>query len=179
MTTEARIEQGQFVAVPICTATESYGALFLENLESTLSHQDIALVEVLGELAGPLLDHLRTAENLQGSALLDHATGVLNTQGFEMRVREEFARAVDYNLPLTLCMLHLDPSRTTEEQRERAILHVLRMVKGQLREYDIIARLDIDQLALGLVGYRLQEAQAIVVYRVYWDCAVGTTRYVG
>ena len=159
MTTEARIEQGQFVAVPICTATESYGALFLENLESTLSHQDIALVEVLGELAGPLLDHLRTAENLQGSALLDHATGVLNTQGFEMRVREEFARAVDYNLPLTLCMLHLDPSRTTEEQRERAILHVLRMVKGQLREYDIIARLDIDQLALGLVGYRLQEAQ--------------------
>ncbi|MBC8124274.1 MAG: GAF domain-containing protein, partial [Candidatus Kapabacteria bacterium] len=159
MTMEPHIDQGQFVAVPICTASESYGALFLENLESTLSHQDIALVEVLGELAGPLFDHLRTAENLQGSALLDHATGVLNTQGFEMRVREEFARAVDYNLPLTLCMLNLDPSRTTEEQRERAILHVLRMVKGQLREYDIVARLSTDQLALGLVGYRLQEAQ--------------------
>lgn len=156
---EPAIDQGQFVAVPICTSSDSYGALYLENLESTLSHTDIALVEVLGELAGPLFEHLRMSESLEGSALLDSATGVLNTQGFEMRVREEFARAVDYNLPLTLCMLHLDASRTTDEQREHAILHVLRLVKDQLREYDIVARVETDRLALGLVGYRLQEAQ--------------------
>ncbi|MCX6141276.1 MAG: GAF domain-containing protein [Candidatus Kapabacteria bacterium] len=156
---EPVIDQGQFIAVPICTSSDSYGALFLENLESTLSQTDIALVEVLGELAGPLFEHLRMSESLEGSALLDSATGVLNTPGFEMRVREEFARAVDYNLPLTLCMLHLDASRTTGEQREHAVLHVLRLVKEQLREYDIVARVEPDRLALGLVGYRLQEAQ--------------------
>lgn len=156
---EPPLETGQFVAVPLCTASDSYGALFLENVESSLSQQDIGLAEALGQLAGELLEHIRRAEELQGSALLDHATGVLNTQGFEMRIREEFKRAVDYNLPLTLCMVHLDPSRTNAEQRERALLHILRIVKNQLRDYDIVARVEVDQLALGLVGYRLQEAQ--------------------
>ncbi|MBK6291033.1 MAG: GAF domain-containing protein [Candidatus Kapabacteria bacterium] len=156
---EPPLETGQFVAVPLCTASDSYGSLFLENVESSLSQQDIGLAEALGQLAGELLEHIRKAEELQGSALLDHATGVLNTQGFEMRIREEFKRSVDYNLPLTLCMVHLDPSRTNAEQRERALLHILRIVKNQLRDYDIVARVESDQLALGLVGYRLQEAQ--------------------
>lgn len=156
---EPPLETGQFVAVPLCTASDSYGSLFLENVESSLSQQDIGLAEALGQLAGELLEHIRKADELKGSALLDHATGVLNTQGFEMRIREEFKRSVDYNLPLTLCMVHLDPSRTNAEQRERALLHILRIVKNQLRDYDIVARVEHDQLALGLVGYRLQEAQ--------------------
>lgn len=156
---EPVLERGQFVAVPLCTATESYGALFLENLESSLSHQDVALAEALGEQAGILIDRLRTVNDLAKAALLDNGTGVLNLQGFEMRVREEFSRAVDYNMPLTLCVLHLDPSRTTAEQRERAVLHILRLIKNQLREYDLVARTSADELSLGLVGYRLQEAQ--------------------
>lgn len=156
---EPLLETGQFVAVPLCTASDSYGSLFLENVESSLTQQDIALAEALGQLAGEMLENIRKSDELQRSALLDHATGVLNTQGFEMRVREEFKRSVDYNLPLTLCMLHLDPSRTNAEQRERAVLHILRIVRNQLRDYDIVARIETDQLALGLVGYRLQEAQ--------------------
>jgi len=156
---EPSLEVGQFVAVPICTSEESYGAMFFENLEGTLSQQDIALAEALGTQAGSLFEQLRTVEGLQGSALLDHATGVLNTQGFEMRIREEFSRAVDYNMPLTLCMVHLDPSRATTAQREHAILHVLRLVRAQTREYDVIARVAEDALAVGLIGYRLQEAQ--------------------
>lgn len=156
---EPLFEGGQFIAVPICTATESYGALFVENLEGTLSQQDIAIAEALGIQAGTIFEHLRTMEGLQGSVLLDHATGVLNIQGFEMRIREEFSRAVDYNLPLTLCVVNLDPSRTTEEQRSRAVLHVLRLIKKQTRGYDVIARIADDALAVGLIGYRIQEAQ--------------------
>lgn len=156
---EPPLDGGQFVAVPLATTTESFGALFMENLESSLSQQDIALAEALGEHIGSLFEQIHRATALQHSALLDATTGVLNAQGFEMRVREEFARAVDYNIPLTLCMVELDPSRTTAEQREHAVLHVLKLVKNQLREYDVVARVDEFQLALGLVGYKLQEAQ--------------------
>ena len=156
---EPFLDGGQFVAVPLATATESFGALFMENLESSLSQQDIALAEALGEHIGSLFEQIHRAASLQHSALLDAATGVLNAQGFEMRVREEFARAVDYNIPLTLCMIELDPSRTNAEQREQAMLHVLKLVKNQLREYDVVARADEFQIALGLVGYKLQEAQ--------------------
>jgi diguanylate cyclase (GGDEF)-like protein len=156
---EPPLDGGQFVAVPLATATESFGALFMENLESSLSQQDIALAEALGEHIGSLFEQIHRATSLQHSALLDATTGVLNAQGFEMRVREEFARAVDYNIPLTLCMIELDPSRTNAEQREQAMLHVLTLVKNQLREYDVVARADEFRIALGLVGYKLQEAQ--------------------
>lgn len=155
---EPSLEVGQFVAVPLATATESYGALFIENVVAPLAQQEVALAAAIGEQAGALFDQLRKEDDLRTAALLDHGTGVLNAQGFEMRVREEFARAVDYNIPLTLCIMHLDPSRASSEQRELAVLHILRMMKQQLREYDILARLDADHLALGLVGYKSQEA---------------------
>lgn len=155
---EPSLEVGQFVSVPLSTALESYGALFIENVVAPLAQQEVALAAAIAEQAGALFDQLRKEEDLRTAALLDHGTGVLNEQGFEMRVREEFARAVDYNLPLTLCIVHLDPSRASTEQREHAVLHILRMMKQQLREYDILARLDADHLALGLVGYKSQEA---------------------
>ncbi|MBM4178938.1 MAG: diguanylate cyclase [Ignavibacteria bacterium] len=156
---EPPLDGGQFVAVPLATSTESFGALFMENLESSLSQQDIALAEALGEHIGSVFEQIHRATTLEHSALLDSATGVLNAQGFDMRIREEFARAVDYNIPLTLCTIELDASRASNEQREHAVLHVLKLVKNQLREYDVVAHVDEYQLALGLVGYKLQEAQ--------------------
>lgn len=156
---EPHIEYGQFVGVALRTSRECFGALYLENLESTLSSQDIALAEALAEHVATLFEHLHQAQSLKGAALLDHATGVLNANGFEMRVREEFARSIDYNIPLTVCMLQLDPSRATPEQRMHAVLHVLRLVKDQLRDYDVVARVSDEQIALALIGYKLQEAQ--------------------
>lgn len=156
---EPPVEFGQFVAVALRTSKECFGALFLENLEATLSSQDIALAEALAEHVATLFEHLHQAQSLKGAALLDHATGVLNANGFEMRVREEFARSIDYNIPLTVCMLQLDPSRATPEQRMHAMLHVLRLVKDQLRDYDVVARIGEEQIALALIGYKLQEAQ--------------------
>jgi diguanylate cyclase (GGDEF)-like protein len=156
---EPQLEYGQFVAVPLRTAKECFGSLYLENLEGSLTSQDIAQAEALSEYAAAYIEQLHQVESLRGAALLDHSTGVLNAQGFEMRIREEFARAVDYNIPLTVCMLQLDPSRASAEQRMHALLHVLRLVKEQLRDYDIVARFADEQIALGLIGYKLQEAQ--------------------
>ncbi|MBU3699105.1 MAG: diguanylate cyclase [Candidatus Kapabacteria bacterium] len=156
---EPALDFGQFVAVPLRTAKECFGALFLENLEGSLSTQDIALAEAMAEYASTFYEQLHQIDSLRGTALLDHETGVLNEQGFEMRVREEFARAVDYNIPLTVCMVHLDASRASQEQRMHALLHVLRLVKEQLREYDVVARFGQEHIALGLIGYKLQEAQ--------------------
>lgn len=156
---EPPVEFGQFVAVALRTSKECFGALYLENLEATLSSQDIALAEALAEHVATLFEHLHQAQSLKGAALLDHATGVLNANGFGMRVREEFARSIDYNIPLTVCMLQLDASRATPEQRMHAMLHVLRLVKDQLRDYDVVARMGEEQIALALIGYKLQEAQ--------------------
>lgn len=156
---EPPLDGGQFVAVPLATSTECFGAVFLENMESTLSQQDTALAESIASHIATYFEHIQHAATLQHAALLDNSTGVLNDQGFSMRVREEFARAVDYNIPLTVCVLRLDPSRATQQQRDQAVLHILKLVKDQLREYDVVSRIGDDTLGLALVGYKLQEAQ--------------------
>jgi diguanylate cyclase (GGDEF)-like protein len=56
-------------------------------------------------------------------------------------------------------VIELDPSRANTEQRQHAVLHIVKLVKNQLREYDVVARVDEYQVGLALVGYKLQEAQ--------------------
>lgn len=156
---EPLIFGGQFVGIPIRTATDSYGALVLENVESSLSQQDISIAESLGEQAGAMIELVRSAERLNDTALLDAASGLLNRRGFERRIREEFSRSVEHNLPLTLCLIKLDPSRSPAEHREHALLGIARVVQKQIRDYDVLARFGPDEIALGLSGYKLQDAQ--------------------
>lgn len=160
---EYPLDEGQFVAVPLRSTSMTYGALFFDNHLGTLTQQDISIAETLGEQAGTLIEQLRTSEIMQGSVLLDHATGSMNRTGFDMRMREEFARAVDYQVPLTVCLVRIDQSRAlsgiTAQQTHRILLHVFELVKAQLRDYDIIANIGDNLLAIGLIGYKSQQAQ--------------------
>lgn len=153
----------QFVALPMRSTHSTYGAMFLENNEGSLSQQDMAVAETLADHAGTLIEQIRGLERLQDSALLDYDTGILNPAGFESRIREEFARSTDYQLPLTLCLIKTDPlrpGRSHEADRfQRIILsHVLSRIREQIREYDVIGRYSADVVIVGLVAYTSQEA---------------------
>jgi|GEM_PF-406775 len=160
---ELPLDEGQFVAIPLRSTTMTYGALFFDNHLGTLTQQDISIAETLGEQAGTLIEQFRTSEMMQGGVLLDYATGSMNRTGFDMRMREEFARAVDYQVPLTVCLVRIDTSRAlsdlSNEQSQHILSHVLNLVKAQLRDYDVIAHLGENLLAIGLIGYNSQQAQ--------------------
>lgn len=159
---EPDIDGAQFVAVPLRSLSHSFGALFVENHASTLTQQDISILETIGDHAGSFIEHLRATELLQAGAMLDPATGILNMKGFEMRLREEFSRAIDFQTPLTVCLIRIDSSRAfdsaAEHGPERILVHVLSRIQNQLRDYDIIGTIDNSLIAIGLVGTRAQQA---------------------
>lgn len=159
---EPNIDGAQFVAVPLRSLSHSFGALFVENHASTLTQQDISILETIGDHAGSFIEHLRATELLQAGAMLDPATGILNMKGFEMRLREEFSRAIDFQTPLTVCLIRIDSSRAfdsaAEHGPERILVHVLSRIQNQLRDYDIIGTIDNSLIAIGLVGTRAQQA---------------------
>ncbi len=160
---EHELTSGQFVAIPLRSARRTHGALFIENHEGTISTQDLLIAESLGDHAGQEIENLRTVERLETGSIIDPDTGVLNTDGFIMRVREEFARATDYQMDLSVCLIRIDPARATsgtDNSVQLALLqHVLGRVRALIREYDVIGRYDDDVIAVGLVGYASQEAQ--------------------
>ncbi|MBU3741276.1 MAG: diguanylate cyclase [Candidatus Kapabacteria bacterium] len=159
---EPSMDGGQLVAVPVMSLTNVYGALFIENDSAVLTHQDIDVLEALGEHAGSYLEQIYTSETLQSNAVLDDQTSTMNRQGFLSRLNEEFARSVDYQTPFTLCLVQIDgyPSpNAAEEEHDVVLQHVLNHLRDELRTYDLVGRIDQGLVAIGLVSSRAQQAQ--------------------
>lgn len=155
---EHPLPNGQFLCIPLRSAKRTYGALFIEQDFGTLSQQDIALCEQLGDLAGDALERIRAIERGTRGAHIEATSALLNRDGVLRRLREELARAVDYQTSVTLCLITVDGN---EQGARRQALHerIVDRIREQLREYDVIGQIEPDILAVGLVAYRGQEAQ--------------------
>jgi len=162
---EPHMDGGQFIAVPLKSVSHSYGALYVENPGASLSQQDVGILETLGEYAGTVIEQLRYNEMLRASALLHFGTGILNRNGFMLRLKEECTRSTDFDSPFTLCLLRIDRSDVVDralsgsESKERILLHVLHIVQQQIRDYDVVGHIDDDTLAIGLVARDAQRTQ--------------------
>jgi diguanylate cyclase (GGDEF)-like protein len=158
---EPDLGDGQFVAIPITSFTGVYGALYIENPSPSVSQQDVAVLESIAHHAGTFFEHVRAQEQVTQGALLDEVTGVMNRAAFEQRIQEEHARAIDFQMPLTLCMLRVDPAGSSSDTAlvERIIGNVLSKLRHELRPFDVIGRIDTDLLAIVVVSSRAQSTQ--------------------
>jgi len=159
---EPQLQEYQFVAVPVMSLTNVYGALFVENDSAVLTHQDIEVLEALAEHAGSYLEQIYTTETIQTTAVLDETTATMNRQGFQARLNEEFARSVDYQTPFTLCLVQIDNypfPQGTPDEHAYVLRHVLDHLRDELRAYDLVGRIDNGLIAIGLVSSRDQQAQ--------------------
>lgn len=158
---EQVLENGYFVAVPLKSASHNYGALFIEAA-SPVTAQDVSVLETLGEHAGTMIEQIRFADMLQSHSLVDDSTGILNQSAFFNRLNEEIARACDFEIPLTLCLIHIDKYSSIDmstDTTEIIIHHVLGLVQKYTHPYDVLGRLDATTLSVGISGSKTQQAQ--------------------
>jgi diguanylate cyclase (GGDEF)-like protein len=160
---EYSLEGGQFVGIPLRSEERTYGALFIENLQASISNQDFALTELLGDMAGDMIERLRQRDQLASGAIVESDTDLLNREGVHRRLKEEFARSTDYQSPFSVCLIQVDPIQAASDNgtqaHELVIRHLTTRVREQLRDYDIVGRMDGDTLVIGLPAYHSQEAQ--------------------
>ena len=159
---EYPLSDGQFVVVPLRSEERTYGALYIENLQASLSQQDFALAELLCDAAGDMIERFRQKEQLASGAIVESETDLLNKEGIHRRLREEFSRSTDYQSPLSVCLIRVDPmagQSESEQARQQVVNHLTERIREQVRDYDIIGRYDDETLVVGLPAYRAQEAQ--------------------
>ncbi|GGL06705.1 GGDEF domain-containing protein [Deinococcus radiotolerans] len=145
-------------------AAERRSAVRLIEHETERSRQVAAaqrdLIEQLslasGTLSGPdtpawTLDLLRSQQQLAQQANLDPLTGLFNRRFLEQRLNGEFECARRQHQPLAVAVLDLGPLRP-DATAHAATDDVLREISGhlrrQVRQLDVLARLDDHRLAL-------------------------------
>lgn len=92
-------------------------------------------------------------QRLEGLASIDPKTGAYNFRYFQERLEEEFARARRYGRPLGIGLVDLDGFKAVNDERGHLagdqVLHaVTRMLRGNIRVMDILARFGGDEFAI-------------------------------
>ncbi len=161
---EVPLDNGFFIAVPLKSTANCYGALFVEGHASQLTQRDIAILETIGEQTGIILEQIHFQKMLKKSALLDESTGLLNSAAFISRLDEELVRARDNKVPLVAVLVSIDRYNAIEHQlgqadKEEIFMHVLSLVRKVVRSYDALGRVDDNIIAVIMAGAKDNESQ--------------------
>ncbi len=155
---EPVVDLCQFIGAPMRSLLHTHGVLFLENQRGSISSHDVAMVELLADLAGEMIAGLRDQQidNVNVPTLAE-STSTDNNDAFYTRLQEEVSRSMDFELPLSLCLYAPDPlkgvSGTSEaEVRQQILDELVARLKDQIRDYDFLHVLDNSTIAVVVVA---------------------------
>jgi diguanylate cyclase (GGDEF)-like protein len=162
---ETHTDKGYFVAVPLKTFTNNYGALFVEGKSPTnMTSYDVNILETLGEHAGASLEQIQFFKVLQFSSLIDIATGLYNPPALYQRLEEELERNIASKSNFTFCLIQIDKYASFDPEQhqdrlEQVFNHIVKIIHHHIRSYDIFGRVDSTTLGAVLVGVSLSESK--------------------
>ena len=159
---ERPLQSGFFAALPLRSQSHNYGALFIEQQQGLIPQQDLIILQMLAEQTGTIIEQLRFHEMFRSTALLDETRGIFNETAFMQRVHEETAKTKEYGYPLSLALLSMDRYNSfehSEGMKEALLLHVLKKIKGNVKDFDIIGEIDDATIAILLPGMPIDKAQ--------------------
>ncbi|MDO8587783.1 MAG: GGDEF domain-containing protein [Armatimonadota bacterium] len=96
-------------------------------------------------------------------SLVDRLTGLANDRYLYMFLQQEIGRSVRKNIPVSLILLDIDDFQSVNDQHgpeaaDAAMVRIAALLKGCVREYDMIARYSSDEFAVVLPEAKLTDA---------------------
>jgi diguanylate cyclase (GGDEF)-like protein len=162
--TEPKFEKGYFISVPIKSFKNNFGALYLENKNtSTYNINDVLVLEDIADNAGIALEQLVYNQVVNTQPLVNTNTGILNTVAFNQRLDEEINKANDFNTPLSLFMFRIDNYSSVNHELfstnyDPIYHHVINIVNRFIKKYDVFGHIDDNTFAVTLIGMTLQNS---------------------
>jgi diguanylate cyclase (GGDEF)-like protein/putative nucleotidyltransferase with HDIG domain len=100
---------------------------------------------------------------LERQAMADPKTGVFNARHFQERLEDEMSRANRFDRPLTVVMGDLDLLRNINNvyghlAGDQVLITVAEILKGSVREYDVVARFGGEEFTILLPETSLEQA---------------------
>src|ERR1043166_7276300 len=184
---EAGIKYRSMAALPLFKDDVLLGALsvYSSDLEQ-YTDDNMRLLETVTRLASDALSNAMQHAEAESNALTDPLTGLPNARYLALRFEEEAARARRTDRTFQVVMLDLDEFKNVNDTYghkagDKMLREVAHLIEGQLREYDFLAQLSLDEfvaLVQEVVGAQVEELCARIETAVSkFSLALGRNRF--
>lgn len=161
---EENERQGSFLCVPISSLNRCYGALSLQSRNTNnFAGNEAEVIYRLVESAGALLEVLYMNDLVKDYVVVDHLTGSYTRKHFLKKLEEEVQRADDLGADLAMVTVAVDNKqelidRYAREGFDSILSQTARIVRANIRSYDIVGRQDADRIGVLLVNTSASDA---------------------
>ena len=155
---------GSFLCVPISSLNRCYGALTLESRnKANLSGKEVETIYRLVENAAASLEVLYMNDLVKDYVIVDHLTGSFTRKHFLKKVDEEVQRADNFGMELASVSIAIDGmeehvARYGKDGFDSILNQVARIVRSNIRLYDVVGRLDVDRIGVLLINTAASDA---------------------
>ncbi|MFA5238113.1 MAG: sensor domain-containing diguanylate cyclase [Phycisphaerae bacterium] len=167
------------IIAPLICQDKVVGVLNLaDKIEGdSFSCDDIALIELFGQLIGASIGNIKLFEKIQHQATTDGLTGLANHKTFYDILEKELWRMRRYGGQISLIMVDIDNLKKTNDAHghhagDKVIREISKKLRSCIRQIDTAARYGGDEFAVILPNTLL--ADAIVVAERMVDSVSGS-----
>ena len=160
------ISNDKILVIPLITEGKNVGFFFFFFTENEIIKKDIEYLEQLTNQIAITINRANVYAEILKHATLDALTGFYNRHQLEERIKQEVANAKRQHAPLCGIMTDIDFFKNVNDSYGHAagdlvLKTIAKVIRGQLREYDIAGRYGGEEFSILLPFTKINEAQMV------------------
>lgn len=161
-----RVTTNEMGVFPLICENKLLGYIITKNMDEKLTYKEIEYLDELANQAATTINRANVYAEILKHATLDALTGFYNRHQLEERIKQEISSARRQKTPLCGIMTDIDFFKRVNDTYGHAagdlvLKTVSRVIRSQLREYDIAGRYGGEEFAILLPFTKTEEAKMV------------------
>lgn len=156
----------RLLALPLASEGKDVGILVAKSPDEPITEKNIEYLSQLSVQIATTINRANVYAEILKHATLDALTGFYNRRQLEERIKQEVANAKRQHAPLCGIMTDIDFFKSVNDNYGHAVgdlvlKTIAKIIRGQLREYDIAGRYGGEEFSILLPFTKVEEARMV------------------